>query len=163
MTGSWCHFSQRLQLTRLQLDLLDYKEPTQDQKYSYVVLRRGPRPKSEPEPELGSSDKSDSKPSTMTRPQPLFYQASHGWSRIIAPPNKRARNVVLDLCSPTKRLERIVVPKSQGKSIYYDARKSQWGDLWPHPPKAQPIVHSDFSKKGRNRTDQYKHSKQDAD
>lgn len=30
-------------------------------------------------------------------------------------------------------------PRSQGKQIYYDARKSSWGDIFPHAPKHQPI------------------------
>jgi len=33
---------------------------------------------------------------------------------------------------------RMTVPKSQGKQPYYDARKSSWGDLFPHPPKNKP-------------------------
>lgn len=30
---------------------------------------------------------------------------------------------------------RLTIPKSQGKQPYYDARKSSWGDIFPHPPK----------------------------
>lgn len=33
---------------------------------------------------------------------------------------------------------RITIPKSQGKQPYYDARKSSWGDIFPHPPKNTP-------------------------
>ena len=33
---------------------------------------------------------------------------------------------------------RLTIPKSQGKQPYYDARKSSWGDLFPHPPKNAP-------------------------
>jgi ribosomal protein RSM22 (predicted rRNA methylase) len=29
----------------------------------------------------------------------------------------------------------MTIPKSQGKQPYYDARKSQWGDLFPHGSK----------------------------
>jgi ribosomal protein RSM22 (predicted rRNA methylase) len=29
----------------------------------------------------------------------------------------------------------MTIPKSQGKLPYRDARKSSWGDLFPHPPK----------------------------
>lgn len=29
----------------------------------------------------------------------------------------------------------MTVPKSQGKQPYYDARKSSWGDIFPHDPK----------------------------
>lgn len=33
---------------------------------------------------------------------------------------------------------RITIPKSQGKQPYYDARKSSWGDIFPHDPKNSP-------------------------
>jgi ribosomal protein RSM22 (predicted rRNA methylase) len=33
-----------------------------------------------------------------------------------------------------------VIPKSQGKQEYYDARKSVWGDLFPHDPKNGEVV-----------------------
>ena len=38
---------------------------------------------------------------------------------------------------PAKIL-RMTIPKSQGKQPYYDARKSEWGDMFPHPPKNRP-------------------------
>lgn len=34
---------------------------------------------------------------------------------------------------------RLTIPKSQGKQSFYDARKSSWGDIFPHPPKNKPI------------------------
>ena len=33
---------------------------------------------------------------------------------------------------------RITIPKSQGKQPFYDARKSSWGDMFPHKPKNRP-------------------------
>lgn len=33
---------------------------------------------------------------------------------------------------------RMTIPKSQGKQPYYDARKSSWGDIFPHEPKNPP-------------------------
>lgn len=33
---------------------------------------------------------------------------------------------------------RMTIPRSQGKQAYYDARKSGWGDIFPHPPKNPP-------------------------
>jgi ribosomal protein RSM22 (predicted rRNA methylase) len=33
---------------------------------------------------------------------------------------------------------RLTIPRSQGKQAYYDARKSSWGDIFPHPPKNPP-------------------------
>jgi ribosomal protein RSM22 (predicted rRNA methylase) len=36
------------------------------------------------------------------------------------------------------KVMRITIPKSQGKQPFYDARKSSWGDLFPHEPKNAP-------------------------
>lgn len=33
---------------------------------------------------------------------------------------------------------RMTIPKSQGKQPFYDARKSNWGDIFPHDPKNAP-------------------------
>ena len=33
---------------------------------------------------------------------------------------------------------RMTIPKSQGKQPFYDARKSSWGDIFPHDPKNAP-------------------------
>jgi hypothetical protein len=41
---------------------------------------------------------------------------------------------------PSGEIARIVIPKSQGKQEYYDARKSVWGDLFPHDPKNGEVV-----------------------
>lgn len=30
---------------------------------------------------------------------------------------------------------RMTIPRSQGKQPFYDARKSAWGDIFPHQPK----------------------------
>lgn len=32
----------------------------------------------------------------------------------------------------------MIIPKSQGKQPFYDARKSTWGDIFPHAPKNEP-------------------------
>lgn len=50
--------------------------------------------------------------------------------RVVMPPLKRTGHVILDLCTPSGRLERWTVPKSFSRQAYRDARKSSWGDLW---------------------------------
>jgi ribosomal protein RSM22 (predicted rRNA methylase) len=50
--------------------------------------------------------------------------------RTVLPALKRKGHVILDLCTPSGKLERWTVPKSYGKQAYHDARKVQWGDLW---------------------------------
>lgn len=42
---------------------------------------------------------------------------------------------------------RMTIPRSQGRQPFYDARKSAWGDLFPHPPKNPPQERQSFSKK----------------
>lgn len=50
--------------------------------------------------------------------------------RLVFTPMKRRGHIILDVCTPTGKIERWTVPKSFGKQAYRDARKSQWGDLW---------------------------------
>jgi ribosomal protein RSM22 (predicted rRNA methylase) len=45
-----------------------------------------------------------------------------------------------EIRAPSGEIARIVIPKSQGKQEYYDARKSAWGDLFPHDPKNGEVV-----------------------
>lgn len=44
------------------------------------------------------------------------------------------------LCHPTGAIVRQTVAKSQSKQAYYDARKVNWGDLFPHPSKGKETV-----------------------
>jgi hypothetical protein len=37
-------------------------------------------------------------------------------------------------------IARITIPRSQGKQAYYDARKANWGDAFPHAPRITPLV-----------------------
>lgn len=65
--------------------------------------------------------------------------ASYDWSRIVVPPLKKDGHVVIDTCATNGYLERIIIPKSQGKIPYRDARKAMWGDLFPHQPKNKAV------------------------
>lgn len=68
-----------------------------------------------------------------------MFAASHAWSRIVVPPLKKDGHVVIDTCGTSGFLERIIIPKSQGKIPYRDARKAMWGDLFPHLPKNKAV------------------------
>lgn len=92
---------------------------TEDSKYSYVVIRRGIRPQND----FSSLEK----------------QAYH-WPRLIQPPLKKNGHVVMDICSTSGEIQRMVIPKSQGKVAYRDARKAMWGDLFPHPSKNKVVT-----------------------
>ncbi|CAG8549410.1 1544_t:CDS:10 [Diversispora eburnea] len=115
------------------------KENHEDSKYSYVVLRRGPRP------ELVSESKPTEKFEKILEEKSIdtdlvkeFISEAFQWPRLIVPPMKRSGHVVMDGCSKSGYIERIVIPKSLGKLAYRDARKAMWGDLFPHKPKKPP-------------------------
>ena len=104
---------------------------------------------------------------------PLRKHAYH-WPRLVFPPLKLSGHIILDSCKPNGRMfskvhvptcayhsrsgkiMRMTIPKSQGKQVYYDARKSAWGDIFPHPSKNkeverfQPPVKSSAIKKGND-------------
>jgi len=76
------------------------------------------------------------------------------WPRLVFPPLKKNGHVIIDGCTAQGasmsypisivtdilkgKIMRMTIPKSQGKQPYYDARKSGWGDIFPHPPKNKP-------------------------
>ena len=136
----WCHFSQKLQNPQIfDIDPTSTKKDdgTELAKYSYVIIRKGvARPK-----ENAHCIRTLKEPDV--REELVLYdrekeQAAYSWPRLIAPPLKNPGHIILDVCSPLSvreprepSLERLTITKSQGKQIYYDARKSSWGDLWP--------------------------------
>jgi len=62
-----------------------------------------------------------------------------GWARVLKPPRKHKRHVVLDLCVPNGSYEKRTVPQSQGtRGGYRQALEAHWGDLWPYTPKPPP-------------------------
>lgn len=83
---------------------------------------------------------------------------AYNWPRLVFPPLKRSGHIILDGCTQegmtfersvklplseydmdfSGRIMRMTIPKSQGKQPFYDARKSSWGDLFPHEPKNPP-------------------------
>lgn len=129
MLGSWCHFSQRIEATRFQLEMQKIPPGFVDQKFSYLVLRRGPRP--------------------VLREEATLQERSFHWPRLIRRPIKRAGHIINDYCDVDSTFKRVIVPRSQGKEVFFDARKSKWGDLWPHPPKsASRPIDTLFVKRG---------------
>ncbi|PFH52318.1 hypothetical protein AMATHDRAFT_140364 [Amanita thiersii Skay4041] len=60
---------------------------------------------------------------------------AYSWPRLIFPPLKRSGHIILDGCTAQGKILRMTIPKSQGKQPFYDARKSAWGDIFPHAPK----------------------------
>ncbi|KAL0577279.1 37S ribosomal protein S22 [Marasmius crinis-equi] len=72
-----------------------------------------------------------------------FRKESFYWPRLVFPPLKKSGHIILDSCTAEGKygkIMRLTVPKSQGKQPFYDARKSNWGDIFPHETKNKPQV-----------------------
>lgn len=109
---------------------------------------------------------------------------AYQWPRLVFPPLKKSGHIIIDGCTaegavniqspviacnnlsfaPQGKIMRMTIPKSQGKQPFYDARKSSWGDIFPHPPKTKPqerqhvlkpgsasVPGSDIGKRGSDR------------
>jgi len=50
--------------------------------------------------------------------------------RLILPAMKRRGHIILEVCTPSAKIERWTVPRSFSKQAFRDARKARWGDLW---------------------------------
>ncbi|KAJ9052881.1 37S ribosomal protein S22 [Entomophthora muscae] len=125
-TSKFCHFQQQLQRPRFMMDVKGSKSNQEFANYSYIILRKGPRP---------------------TLPQKItdtlsYEQSSYHWGRIVDKPSKRGKHIKLNTCSPDGVLfEDSAITKAQGDQIFRDARKASWGDLFPHKAKTSPKLH----------------------
>ncbi|KAH9814408.1 mitochondrial small ribosomal subunit Rsm22-domain-containing protein [Melampsora americana] len=151
----FCHFSQRIQRPKFLKVTKHTLVDEEDCKFSYVIVRRGSRDECKfDETKFGLDDQfvevNDHKVNSNDQvielnqiedPQVEKIQTNPiNWPRIILPPHKKKGHVILDVCSSNGQIERMTIPKSQGKSDYYDARKSHWGDSWPHGSKKIPLI-----------------------
>ncbi|KAI9057056.1 hypothetical protein FKP32DRAFT_1598544 [Trametes sanguinea] len=179
-----CSFSQRLQRPKFVRKTKHSGTGHEDIDYSYVVIRRGPRPspattkvgrigevgrrelikqaeESIPMTQLSLDEESAALESVEESTQdvapadPLedgetalttseldaaLRHEAYSWPRLVFPPLKRSGHIILDGCTAEGQIMRMTIPKSQGKQPFYDARKSEWGDLFPHEPKNKPQV-----------------------
>ncbi|CCG83834.1 protein of unknown function [Taphrina deformans PYCC 5710] len=100
---SWCHFSQRLQRPDFLQRTKHAKENIEDVGYSYILIRKGSRRPAFPGPrpprsaETGAPDPRTELGEGMDHRD--IVSASYHWSRIILPPLKRHKHVLLDICS----------------------------------------------------------------
>ncbi|KIO06885.1 hypothetical protein M404DRAFT_137276 [Pisolithus tinctorius Marx 270] len=72
-------------------------------------------------------------------PEETLRREAYRWPRLVFPPLKKSGHIIIDACTAEGKIMRLTIPKSQGKQAFYDARKSSWGDLFPHPPKNKPV------------------------
>ncbi|KAF9287620.1 37S ribosomal protein S22 [Mortierella alpina] len=124
--SQWCHFSQKVQRPDFLRKTKHSKENFEDAKYTYVILRKGARPVFTP-------------PALVDAIEPTQQPIEANTSTPTVPPLKKDGHVVIDTCGTNGFLERIIIPKSQGKIPYRDARKAMWGDLFPHLPKNKAV------------------------
>ncbi|KAJ7103114.1 mitochondrial small ribosomal subunit Rsm22-domain-containing protein [Mycena belliarum] len=188
-----CGFSQRLQRPSFVRRTKHAGDGHEDMGYSYIVIRRGPRPSNpgttlgrvgrvghiavekelskQPVKELSLHDEHEAAlPAEEPEPSmdpleefralkdhmsPTALDAAlrleaYNWPRLIFPPLKKSGHIILDGCTPEGKIMRMTIPRSQGKQPFYDARKSSWGDIFPHPPKNPPQVrHQPLRVKGK--------------
>ena len=148
----YCHFSQRFNRPAFLQRLIGPSNRNhEDIKFSYVAVQRGvdQRQKlgipqgqaatnaaiigyefesAEGQDAIKSSDHEIVDPDSPHQQLPFVHPLS--LPRLVLPPLKRDKHVILDLCTPTGKLERWTVPRSFSKQGYRDARKARWGDLW---------------------------------
>ncbi|KAH8916167.1 Rsm22-domain-containing protein [Atractiella rhizophila] len=167
-----CNFSQRVQTEEWHRATKGGKtaEAEEDAKFSYLVIRRGKKPPN-PNPSWdrhvdleagtnttnaiegtwsnhsGSAAKEEGDTESIELDEELAgtgikREESLYWPRLISPPLKRSGHVAMHVCASSGWLEDQVIPRSQGRQAYYDARKSHWGDAFPHRPKRPgvPVV-----------------------
>ncbi|KAL5535734.1 RSM22 [Sanghuangporus sanghuang] len=133
-----CSFSQRLQRPAFLRRTKHVRAGHEDIGYSYVAIRRGKRPSlhqtSATDGALHQSEPVGEDPVDRIRLE------AYDWPRMVFPPLKRSGHVIIDGCTLEGKIMRMTIPRSQGKQPYYDARKSSWGDIFPHKPKNPPQV-----------------------
>ena len=159
--STWCHFPQRALRSSYYREIKQSAKPYQDEKFSYVVLRKMTRAQARQEAELATKraagrrrtpnttadDNADEHDDEDDEHEEAFHahvarESSEDWSRVIRHPHKRKGHVVVELCTSRGELERATIAKSHGQGDwaigadgYKFARKLRWGDLWPYANK----------------------------
>ena len=160
--STWCHFPQRALRSSYYREIKQSAKPYQDEKFSYVVLRKLTRAQARQEAELATKraarrrrtpnatandNADDDEHDDDDEHEEAFHahvarESSEDWSRVIRHPHKRKGHVVVELCTSRGELERATIAKSHGQGDwaigadgYKFARKLRWGDLWPYANK----------------------------
>lgn len=160
-----CHFKQRYIRPAFMQRILGARDKNhEDVKFSYLSVMRG-RDLRLPNrvDELGAEPIAEQGEAATLKALRGFEQigetamdaanadvpSSLSLPRAILPPMKRRGHVILDLCSPSGKLERWTVPRSFSKQAFRDARKSSWGDLWALGAKTRIIKAARLGKHAR--------------
>ncbi|CAG9326625.1 unnamed protein product [Blepharisma stoltei] len=114
----WCHFSQfASRWPKAVIGKSPKEMPTDNEKFSYILLHRGPLPRQY----LNNEEEAET-----------LQEKSFFWKRLVHPAIKRKGNVIVDVCEEGKKGRYIVSKSKYDKESYRFARKSHWGDLWPY-------------------------------
>jgi len=110
----WCNFEQRIAHYPSTVFAKHPKQgPYQAEKFSYLIVKKGKIIESEEEAKTPA-------------------ERSYFWNRLIRPARRRTGHIILDFCTRSGKLDRIVVARSHGiEGGYKFAKKVKWGDLWP--------------------------------
>ncbi len=72
----------------------------------------------------------------VTRAIEMNAPGAGQWARIVRPPMKKSKHVIVDVCTPQGTLERRIPGKGRLRDVwpgaYRAARKATWGSLWPN-------------------------------
>jgi len=137
--GFWCSFTQ-----------LVTDEAAMNDKYSYIALRKTPKREKRKKQEDNEDNTDKEKASLVqrlvdrdnqdTRNLSLLYETKRerkkiireDWARVVRSPIKNRGHVVMDVCTPQGRLERMVFSRSNTINTLYGAvRRTRWGGLTP--------------------------------
>ena len=143
--STWCHFPQRTARSAYVREMKHGSRPYQDEKFSYVVVRKMSRAVARDRAQRAAQSAHDRRDSggldadvdENAAHEAIARDSSDDWSRVIRQPMKRKGHVVFELCTPEGEIERATVAKSHGRPEligrdgYKYARKLRWGDLWP--------------------------------
>ncbi|KAF2104776.1 Rsm22-domain-containing protein [Rhizodiscina lignyota] len=161
----WCHFSQRFIRPPFLQHILGARQINHDDvEFSYLAVSRGTDLRDflpvEQGPEatnrayngfehhsitLNSPATASGLPADTLQTSALHHSLT--LPRLILPPLKRPKHVILDVCTPSGTLERWTVTKSFSRQAYRDARKSAWGDLWALGAKSRAWKRVNLGKK----------------
>ncbi|KAL6949764.1 hypothetical protein ACO0QE_000424 [Hanseniaspora vineae] len=103
--------------------------------YSYLILQRVKNSEDVEQSKhaaKGSTDESTDE--SLNVAESISKDIDTG-ARVVDVPLKKKGHVVLTLCGSSGDIEKVTIPKSFNKEIYYDARKSKKNDIWVHGGK----------------------------
>ncbi|KAJ1343135.1 hypothetical protein BSLG_002161 [Batrachochytrium salamandrivorans] len=136
---SWCHYSQRIYRNEVVRSTTNYHNSDhEDIKFSYVAIRRGARP-AKIEEQISTKSAASDLSKWSDAEKSTLKKMSLDWPRLTAPPMKKKKHVLIDMCTPEGQIHRVTATK-QSSPFYKDARKLHWGDQWPHPPTSAVLI-----------------------